>query len=280
MGWRLGWIGEVRVMASSSGTNGGRIAAVRMTANARGCGMYACSLRSILLASLLASALPAVSQPDIGQTAHRIVEQTNAFRRSQSLANVTPNAELTQAAVDFAAFMARSDRYGHEADGRQPAERAEASGYAACIVSENIANAHSSSEFGTQALADGVVGGWRQSPGHRRNMLDPDVVDIGVAVAHSADSGRYYAVQMFGRPKAMQITFSVSNRVGAEVRYRVNQQSFALAPRSTRTHRLCRSARMALRLPGQAEPAVVQPGDGDRYVVEAAAPGTYRLTKP
>ncbi len=35
----------------------------------------------------------------------------------------------------------------------------------------------------------------------RKNMLAPEVTETGVAVARSGKTGRYYAVQMFGRPR-------------------------------------------------------------------------------
>ena len=41
-----------------------------------------------------------------------------------------------------------------------------------------------SSGFTPKELADGFLEGWKQSPGHRKNMLDPDVTQIGVGVAH------------------------------------------------------------------------------------------------
>ena len=39
--------------------------------------------------------------------------------------------------------------------------------------------------FATEALGKAFVEGWKKSPGHRRNMLDADVTETGVAVARS-----------------------------------------------------------------------------------------------
>ena len=71
-------------------------------------------------------------------------------------------------------------------------------------------------------------------------MLDPNVADTAVAIAHSADSGHFYAVQLFGRPKSQTIEFSIANRAGVAVEYSVSGQTFALPPGATRTHRSCR----------------------------------------
>jgi len=38
-------------------------------------------------------------------------------------------------------------------------------------------------------------------------MLDPDVTEIGVAIAQSEESQYFYAVQVFGRPKSLSIAF-------------------------------------------------------------------------
>src|SRR5207253_2501467 len=123
-----------------------------------------------------------------------------------------PNRALADTARDFAEFMARTDRYGHEADGQQPSQRATAHGYGYCMVAENIAFQYSSAGFRSGELARRFVEGWKQSPGHRHNMLEPDATETGVAVAQSPKSGRYYAVQMFGRPQALRVAFRIANR--------------------------------------------------------------------
>jgi hypothetical protein len=71
-------------------------------------------------------------------------------------------------------------------------------------------------------------------------MLDPNVSDTAIAIAHSANTGHFYAVQLFGRPKSQTIQFSVANRVGVAVEYTVGDQTFELPPRVTRTHNVCR----------------------------------------
>ena len=95
------------------------------------------------------------------------------------------NPDLTDAARDFAAYMARTSRYGHTADGSRPADRAASHGYEYCVIAENIAYAFNSDGYTTEELGKTFVEGWKHSPGHRRNMLDPDVAETGVAVARS-----------------------------------------------------------------------------------------------
>jgi len=157
------------------------------------------------IAVILLTATPAWSQvspiPDMAQVAGLVVEGTNRFRHDHGLTSVTPERRLASAAREFAAYMAQTDRLDHAADGRQPWGRAKAQGYDYCLVAENIAYQFDSRGFATAQLAHELVAGWERSPGHRKNMLEREAVDTAVAVARSPRTGRYYAVQMFGRPR-------------------------------------------------------------------------------
>ena len=232
----------------------------------------------------LSAGSPAAAQsearrsPDLGEVARLVIDRTNEFRRAGGLQPIGPDPRLSAAARDFAAFMAHADRYGHEADGRTPAGRAREQGYAYCVILENIASLYSSAGFGAQHLADRVIRGWEQSEGHRRNLLDADVTDIGVAVAQSEKSRTYYAVQLFGRPRGKRIEFRLANASPAAVEYELNGRAYSLPPRATRVHQECRAARLTVRLPGDRQTTTVQPTDGDRYEIERLGP-RYRLKK-
>lgn len=235
------------------------------------------------LAALLAACLagPAESapsrQPQLAEASRLIVTRTNGLRSEHGLGAVKPNAALASAAQQFAGYMASSDRYGHEADGRAPAQRAQALGYDYCLVTENIAFQYSSAGFATGELAQRFVDGWIDSPGHRENMLDPQATDTGVAVARSPRSGRYYAVQMFGRPRSLHIVFSLANRSGAALRYEFGGEAITLLPRVTQTHEVCLAQPLKIVLPGQ-DPVQLQPAHGERYVVVRSG-GRLRVTK-
>jgi hypothetical protein len=112
--------------------------------------------------------------------------------------------------------------------GHRPAERAKEHDY--CIVSENIANQFSSAGFTTKEMAKDFFQGWKHSPGHRKDMLDADVTQTGVAVARSEQSGYYYAMQMFGRPKSMSIEFQIANNSDAIIPYSIGSRTFPLHP--------------------------------------------------
>jgi uncharacterized protein YkwD len=238
-------------------------------------------LVAVLLAALLlpqAARTQSVSRPNVPDVVRLSIDETNAFRREQGARPATPNATLAATAQEFADFMARTDRYGHEADGRQPPQRATAHGYAWCLVSENIGYQYSSTGFSSADLAARFVDAWKRSPSHRRNMLEPDATETAVAIAQSAHTGRWYAVQMFGRPQTMRIAFRIVNRSSAPMRYELGGEHYQLPPQVTRTHEQCRSEVLTVQLPGEDRPLRIEPRNGERYAIERDG-ARYRLTR-
>lgn len=202
---------------------------------------------------------------DPERVAERIVNSTNEFREQHELQAVTTNAELQDTAKYFAEFMAMNEEYGHRADGNRPADRAEEHGYEYCIVLENIAYQYSSRGFTAKELARAFQRGWEQSPGHRKNMLDPDIFETGVAIAQS-ESGYFYAVQMFGRPKSEQIEFEISNETSEEAMYDLGGKQYRLPPRSTRIHYRCRPAELVVELADDESESLI-PKHGDKLTI-------------
>jgi uncharacterized protein YkwD len=226
-------------------------------------------LSPLLAALSVTAAWPAARVPDPAEVVRQVIARANDFRRSQGLAPLAPEPRLEAAARGFADLLADSDRFGHEADGRTPAQRASAAGYGWCMVAENLALEGSSAGFESAELAQDLVEGWIQSPGHRRNLLAPDAMQTGVAVAHSARSDRWVAVQMFGRPASERITFDISNRSTTSVSYRVGDQSWPLTPGMRRTDQTCGTTAVEVALPGQ-PPLELHPRDGTHFRVESA----------
>lgn len=220
-----------------------------------------------------AAAAPATPEPGADEQA--IVAAANAFRRSQGLGPLRVQPQLQAAAAGFAAWMARTDRYGHQADGRQPVQRVEARGYEHCLVAENIAFEYRSVAFEPGELPERFMQGWIHSPGHRANLLDAAAVDTGVGVARSGRSGRWYAVQLFGRPMSASVAFQVSNPSGQAASYRLDGRRYELPARSTMSHRECVAP--LLQGSGDEHPANRRAVDGARYVLTPAPGGGWRL---
>ena len=208
--------------------------------------------------------------PDLAKVTAGIIDRTNAFRKEEKREPVKANDKLTATAKAFAEYMARTDRYGHTADGTRPADRAKTQGYDYCLVLENIAYAYDSRGFDADKMTGTFVTGWKESPGHRKNMLDPDATETGVAVARSETTGHYYAVQMFGRPKADAVVFKIDNRSGETFVYTVGEQTFELLPRYVRTHTVCRPPAVSFAGPTADKPETVTPKAGATLVVTKA----------
>ncbi|MAT15072.1 MAG: serine protease [Planctomyces sp.] len=209
---------------------------------------------------------------DASQVAKLIIERTNDFREKKELEPVEPNQELNKTAQYFADYMARTDRYGHGADDQRPSERAKNHGYEYCIVSENIGYQYNSTGFDTKPLGRKFVQGWKNSPEHRKNMLNSAVTETGVAVAKSEKTGHWYAVQMFGRPKSAAIEFRITNESESDVSYSIGDRSYELPPRYIRTHTSCRPAPVKFDFPENEEEvdATVEPSSGDQYTIVRA----------
>ena len=191
---------------------------------------------------------------ELAAATNTIIELTNKFREAQGLPPVTTQPQLAAAAEYFADFMATAYKYGHSADGKKPAERAKKYGYDYCIVSENIAYQFSSVGFSPEEVAEKFETGWENSPDHRKNMLDADVTDMGVAVFQSQQTGYYFAVQMFGRPKSLAIEFTMFNRTGKLLVYESRDRRMSLPPDYNRVHYLCRPTEIKLLNVIEAEP--------------------------
>jgi uncharacterized protein YkwD len=222
---------------------------------------------------------PGAKVPDLAQVVMRIISHTNEFRQTEGRQKVEPSQQLMETARDFAQFMARTDKYGHTADGNRPAARAKQHGYHSCVVAENIAYQSSTEGFTTEELAQEFFQGWQQSPGHRQNMLDAAVTETGVAVARSEQTGYYYAVQMFGLPKSQMIEFQITNQSNVVIEYEIGGQKLSLPPWSTRTHQQCRSAEVTFQGLDMPERPTVQPHDGDHYAIVQEDSGIFRLQK-
>jgi len=205
-------------------------------------------------------------RPDLAAASKSIIEQTNTFRKKEGRGAVTTNAKLVSTAQGFADYMARTDEYGHHADGSNPGARVKKQGYEYCLVAENIAYAFNSQGFNTAPLANEFETGWEKSPPHRRNMLDPDVTETGVAVVRSEKTGYYYAVQLFGRPMSAAFVFKVENHSGQDVKYAIGKRTFDLPPRLIRAHTLCRPPEVKFNWP-DGKSASLSPTSGERFLV-------------
>lgn len=131
--------------------------------------------------------------------AAEVVELTNAERAKVGCPALVVSPQLTEAALAHSSDMALSDFFSHTSlDGRSPWDRIKATGYTYSRAAENIAAGYSSPA--------GVVAAWMNSDGHRANMLNCALTEIGVGYYyHAGDDGRvwyrHYWTQDFATPR-------------------------------------------------------------------------------
>lgn len=103
----------------------------------------------------------------------QVIDLTNQERLKLGLAPLRMDGMLNASAELHSQDMATRNYFSHQGmDGTQPWDRMRSQGYTYSRAAENIA-------FG-QLTPQQVVNDWMNSPGHRRNILDPNLKDIGV----------------------------------------------------------------------------------------------------
>lgn len=215
---------------------------------------------------------PAGEGADREQASREILKGINEIRQKEDLTSLERDEHLTKAARGFADFMASTHRYGHTADGRRPSQRAENAGYRYCAVRENIAYQYGSEDFSAEELANDLVEGWMESPGHRKNILSRYSMDTGVAVARSEKTGGYFAVQLFGRPESAGVRFKIVNETKETVSYSLTVEGLSdegrtveMAPGTIRIHERCRP--VEVRVSGGVRAEAIPMEDGARLRV-------------
>lgn len=159
-------------------------------------------LRRLLVASH--TSLPwaqAVASDDVCKSmSHMLFEHANNFRQSHGVQPLTWSSKLELSSWNWAEIMSQTGIFAHSIPGQpQMGERVERCGYAFRSIRENIA-CFDYPGLGHVPLAAMVHDGWVNSPGHRENLLSPDVTELGVATVQDS-SGTYWFVQNFGSPR-------------------------------------------------------------------------------
>lgn len=124
----------------------------------------------------------------VGRNAPAEQVALNEFRRAAGSHPVVYSEPLTRIAQGHARDMAQRGFFSHTgSDGSSIGQRARRAGFSYCSIAENIA-------MGQTSLGQ-VMGSWRASPGHYRNMVSPKHTRYGLARAE----GDIW-VMVLGRP--------------------------------------------------------------------------------
>jgi uncharacterized protein YkwD len=126
--------------------------------------------------------------------ARQSMELVNRERARRRLPRLVEDRMLTQVAYNHCVDMVARGYYDHISPlGVDVAGRVAAAGYLATMTAENIARG--------QTTPGDVVAGWMASPGHRANILHPDLRAIGAGYAYSPrDDYHHYWTHVFATP--------------------------------------------------------------------------------
>ena len=132
-----------------------------------------------------AAAVPAQVTSEGAQYADTVLNKVNELRSGLGLQPVTRYQELDAVAQDWSEQQAAANNMSHRPDFTSVYPKGWTTG------SENVAWRTAGGDTG--AL---IFDQWLNSPGHYKNMTDPNVNSIGIGFAQTSD-GKWYATQNF-----------------------------------------------------------------------------------
>ena len=145
-----------------------------------------------------AAAVPAQVTSEGAQYADTVLNKVNELRSSLDLQPVTRYQELDAVAQDWSEQQAAANNMSHRPDFTSVYPKGWTTG------SENVAWRTAGGDTGALIFEQ-----WLNSPGHYKNMTDPDVNSIGIGFAQTSD-GRWYATQNFAAYNVSNSTLTPS----------------------------------------------------------------------
>lgn len=136
----------------------------------------------------LLAACTAIPAPDPRQVttiaidAGQAVNVISAYRGANGLGKVKVDPRLMAAAADYAKAMGSQDRINHRIGGTLP-RRVAAAGYDWGAAAENLGAGY--------PTLNSALDAWKRSPGHRKNLLSPNVTEIGVAAVGTPPGSKH-----------------------------------------------------------------------------------------
>lgn len=166
----------------------------------------------VMLAALLCLAGPFRPGLLLAQSREEqiLFSDANRERTQRGFSPLKWDAQLATAARQHAALMAQQNTLSHQLPGEpEPVARARQAGARFSVFAENVADGPSTGE---------IHQGWMNSPPHRKNLLDPQLNSVGVAVVDR--DGQLFAVQDFSRAVVSLSLDDQESRVRAQLKAR------------------------------------------------------------
>jgi len=154
-------------------------------------GLFLAAAGKLLLAAafFFFSSTSVLAQLQRNDSERQLFESVNRERTSQGLTTLQWDVNLFKAARKHALLMLNLNMLEHQLPNEPNLEaRLSEAGARFAVIAENIA-------IGPNP--ENIHNGWMHSPGHRKNILDPRLTSIGIAVVRGP--GGLYAVQDFSQ---------------------------------------------------------------------------------
>lgn len=136
-----------------------------------------------------------VQSSNIAQMEADVLRRINLKRQGRGLPDLRLNPTLSLAARSHSQQMARHNFYSHiDHHGRNHRRRVEALGLRAYLVGENLMKCNRSPDPVSLSVTS-----WMRSPGHRKNILLPEMQETGVGIWRKGQT--YYVTQLYMEPK-------------------------------------------------------------------------------
>ncbi|HEX2216192.1 MAG TPA: CAP domain-containing protein [Xanthobacteraceae bacterium] len=121
-----------------------------------------------------------LAQPGARLDAAAAMSMISGYRRNNGLSSVVLDPALMRIAADHANAMAAHNKMDHNVAGRGFIDRYKGSGFRGKFAVENVG-------AGYHTLAE-AFSGWRDSPGHRANMLRRGATHMGIAAVYAPNT--------------------------------------------------------------------------------------------
>jgi uncharacterized protein YkwD len=140
------------------------------------------------------------SWSDIAREIHRLV---NEQRANNGVAALKTSGGVRNAAAKHSRNMAKTGTFSHVIDGKNAGDRLRDEKVSFTAWGENIyystCRSNGKPSYDVSGFAQKSVSWWMNSPGHRKNILNPKFTHTGIGIAAASRDGRgyIYATQVF-----------------------------------------------------------------------------------
>jgi hypothetical protein len=183
---------------------------------------------ALLMTALLAYAGAVAKAQALPSGAKQLFAMANQTRASYGLGSLKWDPALAAGALQHCILMAQEEQISHRYQGEADLTvRAGHAGAHFSLVEENVA---------VGPYVDGIHRGWMNSPGHRENLLNPQIDRVGIAVVMRG--GSLYAVADYARA----VPVLTRNQVEAAVAGMLHARGLSIVSDANEARAYCASS--------------------------------------